>query len=729
MQVFLVSHTHWDREWYRTYQTFRARLVDAIDRVLELVAADEGFRFLLDGQTIALEDYLEIRPDRRVALEEACRAGRIAIGPWYVQPDSLLPSGEAQVRNLLEGRRVGAAIGPVSTVAYTPDSFGHPAQLPQIFAGFALAPFVYWRGNGDEIDTLPAEYLWEAPDGSTVLAHHLTEGYFAASGLPDDEDAAGAFLADLTQRLAARTTSGAVLLMNGFDHAPPEEHTARAARALARATGHAVRRALLDDFASALPALPATAPRHRGELLGARTANLLAGVWSTRMPQKLRNRRAETALEAWAEPWAALGHALGAPDESAALRAAWRELLQNQAHDSICGCSQDRVHAQMEARYDAAEELARETTTRALERVAGLDTTRQVAWSDSFDVAVFNPSAHARSDVVRFDLSPARWLAFRGDGGARQMAIHPLLLADLSAEGFTADGAPVRVFEDDDPARIRLVAERAPRSVELVAHDVPAFGWKRFRLAPGPASPESADDGRDIEAGTTKVRAAADGTLDVELDGRRFAGLGALEDVGDRGDTYDFDPVAGGPPEVVSVEVRRRRHASGIAHLRMRRVLSLPAALAADRRARQRRARRADARRRGADRAGRGSRRPRGAHRQHRARPPPAPAVPDRCAHRHIPRGDHLRRRAPHDEQAGRPRLGASRAVDLPAAGLRRGGRPHRGRAWAARGRGHAGRRDRAHPAACRRLARAHGSEDGARRSPVRPCRRPRRSA
>jgi mannosylglycerate hydrolase len=62
MQVFLVSHTHWDREWYRTFQTFRARLVDTIDRVLELLAADDGFRFLLDGQTIVLEDYLEIRP-------------------------------------------------------------------------------------------------------------------------------------------------------------------------------------------------------------------------------------------------------------------------------------------------------------------------------------------------------------------------------------------------------------------------------------------------------------------------------------------------------------------------------------------------------------------------------------------------------------------------------------------------------------------------------------------
>ena len=583
MKVFLVSHTHWDREWYRTFQAFRSRLVDTIDRMLELLAEDDGFRFVLDGQTIALEDYLEIRPERRDELEGACRAGRVAIGPWYVQPDSLLPSGEAHVRNLREGRRVGAAFGPVSSVAYTPDSFGHPAQLPQIFAGFGLAPFVYWRGNGDEIDELPPEYRWVAPDGSAVLAHHLGEGYFAASGLPADDDAAAAFLADLAQRLGARSRSGVVLLMNGFDHAPPEATTARAAVALARRTGDDVRRALLDDFAAALPH---DAPSFRGELLGARTANLLAGVWSTRIPQKLRNRRVETELEAWAEPWTALGRVLGAPDERPALRAAWRELLRNQAHDSICGCSQDAVHRQMEGRYDTAHELARETVTRALERIAGLDVVRRAPWADAFEIAVFNPSPHPRTDVVRFPLSPARWLEFRDDGGGRQMALHPLLMADLTSPGFTVDGRPVRVTSDADTARIRLVAEREPRTVEFVAADVPAFGWRRFRLEPGPACDDAVDDGREIAGGGIVVRANDDGTLDVTLGGTTWRGLTAIEDVGDRGDTYDFDPVAGDPPRLESCVVRRTTHASGLASLHVRRVLALPAALSADRSAR-----------------------------------------------------------------------------------------------------------------------------------------------
>ena len=128
--VVVVSHFHWDREWYRTMQGFRARLVDAIDQVLDLAGDETGFRFLLDGQTVVLDDYLTVRPGRRRELLDYISDGRLAIGPWFVQPDSLLPSGESHVRNLLEGRRAGLEYGALSKVAYVPDSFGHPAQFP-----------------------------------------------------------------------------------------------------------------------------------------------------------------------------------------------------------------------------------------------------------------------------------------------------------------------------------------------------------------------------------------------------------------------------------------------------------------------------------------------------------------------------------------------------------------------------------------------------------------------
>jgi len=572
VKAFLVSHTHWDREWYRTFESFRARLVDTIDRVLELIAQDPGFRFLLDGQTIVLEDYLALRPDRRKALEAAVGAGRIAIGPWYVQPDSLLPSGEAHVRNLLEGRRVGAAFGPVSSVAYTPDSFGHPAQFPQLFAGFGLRAFVYWRGNPSELATLPPEYRWRSPDGSSLVACHLARGYANAGNLARDPETAASKIAHQAQPLAERTLQGRVLLMNGFDHAAPCAETAAIAHALEARTGWTVERALVDDF---VDGIAGDLPIFEGELAGGCAGPLLPGVWSARLPLKLRNRACEIALERLAEPFAALARVHGLPDERPSLRAAWRELLRNQAHDSIGGCSLDRVHAQMEARYDACEELARETALRALERLSGHDVARVTPSGDAIELAIWNPSPWPRAGVARLALDAWPALQTRAEGPF----FHPWLLPWRAGAGFAVAGVPARVVAGSPDGRFLIAPKSEARDLELVIGEVPAFGWRRVRLETAPAAPDVVDAGREITCGELRMRAADDGTFELRLGARSFPGLCALEDEGDRGDSYDADPVPDGEATLESVGFERRRHPSGIEELRVERTLQLPARL------------------------------------------------------------------------------------------------------------------------------------------------------
>lgn len=581
--VLMVSHTHWDREWYRTFEAFRARLVDTVDRVLDLLAADPGWKFLLDGQAIVVEDYLLVRPGRRAELEAAVAAGRLGVGPWYVQPDSLLPSGESHVRNLLEGRRVARAAGACSEVAYTPDSFGHPAQLPAIFAGFGLGPFVYWRGNGNEIDELGPVYRWVAPSGDAVTAYHLGRGYFAAAYLPRDPEEAVDGLLGVLERLGP-IERAPVVLMNGIDHCLPDAHTGAVAVALEARLGRPVTRGLLDDLRGSVDESDRSS--FRGALVGARIANLLPGVWSTRLGLKLADRRAERALVGWAEPWSALGPLLGTPDERPSLRAAWRALLPNQAHDSICGCSQDEVHRQMQGRYATATELADQTTARVLERLAGLGPERATPWSTELDLAVFNPSPVSRTDVVRIALDGHPVYRLSDMGGD----IHPLTLLDGTAMGYEIDGAPARVVPAVDPARMRMWEGMPGVDLELVVADVPAFGWRRVHLAPSEPHPDELDDGRAIASGDLTVTAADDGTLTVVAGGRTFAGLGALEDLGDRGDTYDFDPVpgdadAGASP--ASVVVTRHRHPSGLQRLVVVRTLSVPAGLTEARDARR----------------------------------------------------------------------------------------------------------------------------------------------
>ncbi len=110
-QITLVSHTHWDRAWYCTFQEYRVRLVRLIDTLLDLLKADRDYRvYMLDGQMSVLEDYLEARPSQAEDLRAFCRSGRIQVGPWFVLADEFLVSPEALIRNLRLGHKMGESL-------------------------------------------------------------------------------------------------------------------------------------------------------------------------------------------------------------------------------------------------------------------------------------------------------------------------------------------------------------------------------------------------------------------------------------------------------------------------------------------------------------------------------------------------------------------------------------------------------------------------------------------
>ena len=140
--VYVVSHTHWDREWYKPYHQFRIDLSRIIKGILDTLENDEHFKhFLLDGQSIVLEDYLEIHPEDESRIEKLVMEGSLSVGPWYILPDEFLVSAEATVRNLIYGHRVAGRMGRVQKVGYMPDSFGHIAQMPQILKQVGIDSF------------------------------------------------------------------------------------------------------------------------------------------------------------------------------------------------------------------------------------------------------------------------------------------------------------------------------------------------------------------------------------------------------------------------------------------------------------------------------------------------------------------------------------------------------------------------------------------------------------
>ena len=137
--IHIVSHTHWDREWYKPYQYFRVKLVYAMDKAMETLEEDVNFAsFLFDGQTVVLEDYLQVKPKNQARIKALIEAGRLVVGPWYTQPDEFAPDGESLIRNLLIGMDIAREYGQCMTVGYLPDSFGQSCQMPQILQGFEI---------------------------------------------------------------------------------------------------------------------------------------------------------------------------------------------------------------------------------------------------------------------------------------------------------------------------------------------------------------------------------------------------------------------------------------------------------------------------------------------------------------------------------------------------------------------------------------------------------------
>ena len=569
--VAVVPHTHWDREWYAPFQSFRLRLVELLDDLLPLLERDLGYaRFLLDGQMAVVDDYLEVRPGAEPRLRRLAASGRLAMGPWYVLMDEFCVSGETIVRNLQLGLERSSAFAGAAPVGYLPDMFGHVAQMPQLLRAAGMEHAVVWRGVPEAVDR--SAFWWSAPDGSTVRAEYLLRGYGNGAAIPDDAKA-------LVRRVAAHEAEVAtflldgLLFMNGTDHQAPQPWLGRVV---------AEANAIQDDFelvvtslAEYLAGAPTDGlPAWSGELRSGARANLLMGVASNRVDVKQAAARTERALERQAEPLCALFLPPERwPGELLAL--AWREVVRNSAHDSICACSADEVGAAVLHRFAEARQVAEGLAGRALLGVA-----RSMA--DPGPVVV-NPSARERSGLVELTLP--------GEGpvpGGQILEERPAVLADLVMTGRELGGLlgqirsqqldehtfvnAVEVSEGDDgldivlhadarlrtellveevkrdlyaragarpdaPVRVRIDQPPARRVLARAAR-VPGYGWAAWEPQPLDVPPVTSV-GAAMDNGLVRVEVDA-GSGTFAVDG--LAGFDRLVDGGDHGDTYNWSP-------------------------------------------------------------------------------------------------------------------------------------------------------------------------------------------
>ncbi len=558
-----IASTHWDREWYEPFQGFRMRLVSLLDELFDTFEKKPEFRtFITDGQTIPLYDYLEVRPEKRALIERYVREGRLQPGPWYVQPDEWLVSGESLVRNLRLGMALSRELGsPVETWAgFAFDQFGHVGQLPQIFGQMGFPAAFVWRGAPVGVDT--ACFNWRAPDGTTLPAYRFGEaGYTTFQARvrdfgrePFDLDRAVDRLVDYIHAETARSITGTLLLYDGRDHIEIEP---RMPELLALANDrlkpegvrvvHSTPLDYLRDFVAERGKITRTVSGElRESRRTSRDGHLIPGVLSSRIHLKQKNAQCEDELTLWAEPFSTfVALNLSGEYPSGYLRLAWKHLIENHPHDSMCGCSIDQVHQDMLYRFDQSLGISSRLSAAALKSLAEAAAPSEMP-EGALLVAVFNPTAQALDEPVDLEIPlPAGWPAtFQEFFGYERKFAFQLTDPDGAVIpwqlcGQTPDWAGFRRKRyqgPEDDAR-HLVRVCCPLKV-------PAFGYTTLVVRPvqGPVrySGSLKASHRALENEYLLVQAEPDGTLSLrdKRTGRSYSGLLTFEDCADIGDGW-----------------------------------------------------------------------------------------------------------------------------------------------------------------------------------------------
>jgi mannosylglycerate hydrolase len=568
-KVIIVSHTHWDREWYQPFQEYRLRLIKTLDKLLNILQNDPEFKhFLLDGQVIALEDYLELRPEKKDILLRYIKEGRISIGPWYTQPDEWLSHSESLVRNLLIAKITAEKLNlPLMRIGYTPDSFGHTAQLPQILNGFDIDSFIFMRGLGDEGERLGTEFIWSAPDKTKVIAVYLltsySNGIFLGSlvghphtmyygdiypktikiwksddlkvvtyfGIYEKEPIVSADKASeqinwLMEQTIGKTKSSTLLILNGADHAPPQESLSKIIKEVRKYfPATEIIHGKLEDYVRQLYSIAELLSTFEGELRGARYHWMTTNTISTRIPQiKYPNYLSQTIVIYYLEPLMAFCWLLGEQYHHNIINHIWKLILRNLAHDSICGCSVDEVIRDVNSRFRHAIEISKNLIYDKLDFLANQINTSKLGDAESY-IVVFNPLNWKRTDKVKLhtELPTGRYIILDEDGSEVPINVE-------------------RVYSQE------IFMKKKVAELIFVAKDIPPLGYKTYRVRY-----LSSDIKEPITISKTTIeneffRVQADpnngGSLRIldKLTNTVYEGFNTLIDEGDAGDEYTFSP-------------------------------------------------------------------------------------------------------------------------------------------------------------------------------------------
>ena len=537
-KVFVVPHTHWDREWFFTSDQAKVYLLKDLKDVLDhLEASGQYGSFLLDGQSSLIEDYLNWRPQERKRVEKLVKEKKLILGPWYTQTDQYLASGESIINNLRIGMKQSDELGGHMNVAYVPDSFGQESSMPQIYQQLGIDDAVLYRGFSLD-DTKQSEFTWQGEDGSEISVFRMACGYFIG-GVVDETKLAQLMTEEPFKTVVDQASTDNVLFPNGSDMAPLRFDLPEFIERLNQANKgkFTFEVASLEDYITAVKEAKPELRLITGEQDCGKDMRVHKSISSSRADLKALNTKLQNYLANVVEPVLALGSYFGIPYPTKTLEDLWKKMAKNAAHDSMGNCVSDRVNADIKARYQKVEDIAT-----ALVEV----TLRQISTGVKNDghpitLTVFNTLPVERGGVVSKRIySPSRNFKIQ-DYNGQNIPFEITAVKDVT-ELITSSTIQL------DPGQAIYLPEKVYQlDVNMQLANIPAFGYKQLSLISEQDQEidlPTRQTGTKIENEFYQISVNVDGSLDIldKLNNHLYQKQAILEENGDDGDSYNYSP-------------------------------------------------------------------------------------------------------------------------------------------------------------------------------------------
>lgn len=530
--VHIVPHMHWDREWYFTTEESRILLVNNMEEIMTMLEEHDDYPYyVLDGQTAILEDYFAAKPENKERVRALVQKGKLIIGPWYTQTDEMVVGGESIVRNLLYGMKDCEEFGETMKIGYLPDSFGQSARMPQILNGFDIYHSIFWRGVSERMGTDKTEFYWKDENGFKVLTQLFPLGYAIGKYLPLDKEALKERIDKYFSVLDKGATTENIILPNGHDQMPVQRNIFEIIKELKEI--YPEREFFLSKYENVFKELEKQENLAvlEGEFLDGKYMRVHRSIFSTRMDIKAANVRIENMITNILEPLASIAYSLGFEYHLGLIELIWKEIMKNHAHDSIGCCCSDKVHKEIMARFELAED-----------KVDNLINfyKRKIVDAMSKDIAldkltVFNLLPYEREEVIRGEII-TKFKGFKltdENGNEKEFEVLEKEIVDAGL----IDRQIVH-YGNYDPF-VKYTVE--------FKDTLPSMGYKTYLIKECENTKEISEALNVLEAETEfyKIYVNENGTLNIKdkKNNIEYKNVMLLEDGADDGDEYDFSPL------------------------------------------------------------------------------------------------------------------------------------------------------------------------------------------